>query len=64
MADRDSEKFASFLAPEAIFFNRQGALRGREAVVAGWRPFFDGPNAPLSGGPSRWRSSNPAPRPQ
>ena len=51
MARRDIKAFASHLADEAIFFaeaqNRQ-VLRGKAAVVEGWRKFFDGPSAPFS----------------
>ncbi|MCA9739370.1 MAG: nuclear transport factor 2 family protein [Gemmatimonadota bacterium] len=48
MADRDHAAFTSFLAEEAVFFTGAEPLRGREAVAAGWRPFFDGPEAPFS----------------
>lgn len=48
MAARDHEAFASFIAPDAIFFGGQGPLRGRAAVVEAWARFFVGPNAPFS----------------
>ena len=48
MAARDHEAFASFIAPDAIFFSRQGPLRGRAAVLEAWAPFFAGPDAPFS----------------
>jgi len=48
MAARDHGAFASFIAPDAIFFGRQGALRGKTAVVEAWAPFFAGPDAPFS----------------
>jgi ketosteroid isomerase-like protein len=48
MRVRDFDRFASHIAPDAIFFGGQGAQRGKEAVLAGWRPFFDGPNAPFA----------------
>ncbi len=48
MADRDLEAFGAFVSEEAIFFGAGGALRGREAVVEGWGPFFEGPQAPFS----------------
>lgn len=40
----DIEAFASFIDPDARFVGG-GVLSGREAVVEGWRPFFepDGP---------------------
>jgi ketosteroid isomerase-like protein len=48
MADRNHEAFASFVADEALFFGRQGVLRGKAAVAAGWKPFFEGEKAPFS----------------
>jgi ketosteroid isomerase-like protein len=48
MKARSFERFASHIAPDAIFFGGQGAQRGKEAVLAAWRPFFDGPNAPFA----------------
>lgn len=48
MADRDLEAFAAFLSEEAVFFGGPGTLRGREAVVEGWRPLFEGDDPPFS----------------
>lgn len=48
MAERDSQAFATHVAVDAVFFGRQGPLRGRAAAVAGWQRFFDGPAAPFS----------------
>jgi ketosteroid isomerase-like protein len=48
MAKRDLEAFASHLSPEAIFFGDTNVMRGKEAVVKGWRPFFAKPAAPFS----------------
>lgn len=48
MASRDPAAFGGFVADEAIFFGRSGPLRGRGAVLEGWRPFFDGAAAPFS----------------
>jgi ketosteroid isomerase-like protein len=48
LAQRDSAAFAAFLSPEAIFFGDTTVLRGKAAVVEGWRPFFVGPAAPFS----------------
>lgn len=48
MADRDFEAFLTFISPEAIFFDANGALRGRDAIARAWRPFFDGPEAPFA----------------
>ena len=48
MARRDHAAFAGFVAEEAIFFGRSGPLRGKAAVLQGWRPLFEGPTAPFS----------------
>lgn len=48
MAARDLDGFASFLDEETIFFAGPTELRGSEAVVAAWAPFFEGENAPFS----------------
>ena len=51
MAKRDPKAFASFISEEAIFMGSSDAprvLRGRAAIVEGWKPFFDGPTAPFS----------------
>ena len=52
MANRDIKAFGTFVAEEAIFFGRRGALHGREAIVAGWKPLFDGAAAPFSWRPA------------
>jgi ketosteroid isomerase-like protein len=51
MASRDLEAFASHVASDALFFGGKGVLRGKEAVVAGWKPFFEGDKAPFSWAP-------------
>ena len=51
MATRDFNAFSALLADEAIFFNGQDAQRGKTAVLAAWKGFFDGPNAPFSWDP-------------
>lgn len=48
MADRDLKAFERYVAKEGVFFGGKGPLRGREAVVASWKRFFDGPDAPFS----------------
>ncbi|HET7040163.1 MAG TPA: nuclear transport factor 2 family protein [Gemmatimonadales bacterium] len=48
MARRDFAAFGTFVADEAIFFGRQGAQRGKAAVLDGWKRFFEGPDAPFS----------------
>jgi len=47
MADRDLEAFAAHVADDAVFFGDKAA-RGKEAVVASWKPLFEGPKAPFS----------------
>lgn len=48
MADRNPAAFATFIADEALFFGSKGEIRGKEAVVAAWAPYFDGKAAPFS----------------
>ena len=48
MATRDFNAFGALLSDEAIFFGGRGAQRGKAAVLAAWKGFFDGPNAPFS----------------
>lgn len=48
MADRDLEAFLSFVSPEAVFFEGNEPLRGRDAIASGWASFFEGPSAPFS----------------
>jgi ketosteroid isomerase-like protein len=48
MADRDHRAFVSFLADEAVFFGQQGEIRGKAAVAAAWKPFYETPEAPFS----------------
>ncbi len=52
MADRDWAAFKACVSREAIFFGRQ-VLRGRDAVAAGWKPYFDGERAPFSWEPEQ-----------
>lgn len=53
MAERDHDGFTSFLADEAIFFAGSEPLRGKAAVAAAWKPFFDGPSAPFAWAPDQ-----------
>lgn len=48
MAARDLNAFGTYVATEAVFFGRRGVMRGRAAVVEGWKPLFEGPTAPFS----------------
>jgi len=52
MAQRDHAAFTAFLADETVFFAGATPLRGRQAVAAGWRPFFEKPEAPFSWEPA------------
>lgn len=51
MADRDVKAFAEFIAKDGVFFGGKGPIRGRDAVVAAWTRFFEGPAAPFSWAP-------------
>lgn len=48
MAKRDHQAFVSFLADETIFFSGPKALRGKDAVAAEWKAFYEKPEAPFS----------------
>ncbi|HEY6641610.1 nuclear transport factor 2 family protein [Povalibacter sp.] len=48
MERRDHAAFASYIAEDAVFFDKAAALRGREAIAAGWKPLYEGPHAPFS----------------
>jgi ketosteroid isomerase-like protein len=48
MARRDHEAFVSFLAEDAVFFEKDSALHGRTAIAAGWKSLYEGPKAPFS----------------
>ncbi len=52
MADRDLAAFTALLADDTVFWGGKGALRGKAAVAADWKRFFDGPAAPFSWAPS------------
>ncbi len=47
MEDRDLDAFLTFVSPEAIFFNGNEPIRGRDEIVQAWAPFFEGPAAPF-----------------
>jgi len=52
MADRNHAAFASFLSEQAVFMGGP-VLRGKSAVAAGWKEYFEGPKAPFSWEPDR-----------
>jgi ketosteroid isomerase-like protein len=52
MADRDFAAFQKFLADETVFFGGPNQVnRGKQAVAAAWKAFYDGPAAPFSWAP-------------
>jgi ketosteroid isomerase-like protein len=54
MAARDLTAFASHISPEAVFFSSADGtqvLRGKTAIVEGWKRLFEGPIAPFSWSP-------------
>lgn len=53
MADRDFAAFAAFLDDDAVFFNNDGALLGKHAVLKEWKPYFDAAAAPFSWEPTQ-----------
>jgi ketosteroid isomerase-like protein len=54
MAERNFAAFSALLSAQAVFFTTPGEpLRGKAAVAAYWRRFFDAPQAPFSWAPDR-----------
>lgn len=53
LADRDFAAFGRYVAEDCVFFSGPNALHGREAVLAAWKPFFEGPTAPFSWDPDQ-----------
>lgn len=51
MADRKLDAFESYVAEDAVFYDGEGVLRGKTAVVSGWKQFFAGEQAPFSWAP-------------
>ena len=48
MANRDFEKFKTFISEEAIFFSGEKPLRGRQQIADAWEGFFKEATAPFS----------------
>jgi len=48
MAQRDFEKFKTFISEDAIFFSGTTPLRGRQQIADAWEGFFKDPAAPFS----------------
>lgn len=56
MADRDHPAFVRFLAEDTVWFSGGAApLRGKAAVAAHWKRFYETPEAPFS-----WRPDDVA----
>jgi len=53
MAQRDHAAFVRHLSELAIFYAPNGALRGKAAVAAAWKGYFDGPTAPFAWEPDQ-----------
>ncbi len=47
MADRDFTAFTSYLSEEAVFFTGKTPLRGKAAVAANWKRFYEEKEAPF-----------------
>jgi ketosteroid isomerase-like protein len=48
MADRDHVAFASFISEEAVFISGGKPVRGKPAITADWKKFYESPRAPFS----------------
>ena len=48
MADRDHVAFASYISEEAVFISRGQPVRGKAAIAADWKRFYESPRAPFS----------------
>ncbi|WEF34722.1 YybH family protein [Pseudoduganella chitinolytica] len=53
MARRDFAAFQTFLSEEAVFDGGREPLRGKAAVAAAWKAYFEGAQAPFSWEPDR-----------
>lgn len=53
MAERDIAAFGRWVADDTLFFGGGKVLRGKAAVIEGWKAFFDGPSAPFSWEPDQ-----------
>jgi ketosteroid isomerase-like protein len=53
MADRDFAAFGRWVAADTLFFSGSKVHRGRDAVLAAWKGFFEGPQAPFSWEPDQ-----------
>jgi ketosteroid isomerase-like protein len=53
MAERNHAAFSALLSEQAVFFGGTQVHRGKAAVAAAWKGFFDGPKAPFSWEPDQ-----------
>lgn len=53
MANRDFEKFKTFISEEAIFFSGEKPLRGKQQIADAWEGFFKEATAPFSWEPEQ-----------
>ena len=53
MAERDFERFQSYLADETVFFAGEKPLKGKQAVADAWQAFYEGDTAPFSWSPDQ-----------
>ncbi len=53
MAQRDFEKFKTFIAEDAVFFWGTAPLRGKQQIADAWEGFFKDPAAPFSWEPEQ-----------
>ncbi|GAB4042029.1 MAG: hypothetical protein Fur0014_13920 [Rubrivivax sp.] len=54
MAERDFSAFTALLSEQAVFFTTPPTpLRGKAAVAAHWKRFFEAPQAPFSWSPDQ-----------
>ncbi len=48
MAKRDFAAFQSYLSTDTVFFSGSTPLRGKAAVAADWKKYYEKPDAPFS----------------
>lgn len=48
MVDRDFEAFSAYIAEDAVFINGGKPLRGKAAILAHWKKFFEKPEPPFT----------------
>src|SRR5688572_22431281 len=53
MAERDLAAVGRYVAEDCVFFSGSTPLRGRDAVLAAWKAFFEAPSAPFSWEPDQ-----------